>query len=316
MDSISTPIVCPGHQKAIFGLHYSPNTADGYFLISAPHDKLPMLRNATSGDWIGTFEGHKGAVWDAKLNQNATLALTASADFSAILWDATTGQLAHTFHHKHIVRTCAFSNDGNQIVTGSRKKILRIFDLASPEEAVITSNQSSAITRALWMPDASSIVTVGEDSHLRKFDRRTGEIEIETKIANSSILDMELSSDGSMLTLACQRDGVAMLKTDSLSVVNQFSYKHPCDTASLHPDMKTLLVGGADMLVHRIDAVTGEKITSIKGHHGPVHCIRHHPEGTSYASGSGDATIRISQFISSNQEPNVSNDNSTITSEL
>ena len=31
------PIVCPGHQKAIVGLHYSDLTNDGYFLISATH---------------------------------------------------------------------------------------------------------------------------------------------------------------------------------------------------------------------------------------------------------------------------------------
>ena len=154
-----TPLVCHGHTRPIVDLQYryvrgwnavgaverlvgggaapdrvdgcqdpptptpaarSAVTPDGYFLISASKDSAAQLRNGETGDWIGSFLGHKGAVWGAALDDPALLAGTASADFTARVWNAVTGDELHSFEHKHIVRTIDFAHGSSayRMVTG------------------------------------------------------------------------------------------------------------------------------------------------------------------------------------------------------
>jgi serine-threonine kinase receptor-associated protein len=90
-----------------------------------------MLRNGITGDWIGTLIGHKGAVWQARLSPDAHHAATASADFTAKIWDTYTGELLHTLQHDHIVRAIAYPPDNSDLIaTGGMEKKLRIFDLS------------------------------------------------------------------------------------------------------------------------------------------------------------------------------------------
>lgn len=39
-----------------------------------------MIRNGSTGDWIGTFVGHKGAVWGVALDDSGLLAATGGCE--------------------------------------------------------------------------------------------------------------------------------------------------------------------------------------------------------------------------------------------
>ena len=64
-----------------------------------------MLRYGHTGDWIGTYEGHKGAVWSATLTEDATKAATGAADFTAYVVDITFNSWSLYYKDGHLKET-------------------------------------------------------------------------------------------------------------------------------------------------------------------------------------------------------------------
>ena len=67
------------------------------------------------------------------MNREATYVVTASADFTGKLWDATNGSLIHTFLQKHIVKAAAINYDSSLIAFGGKSKEVNIYSTSSFE---------------------------------------------------------------------------------------------------------------------------------------------------------------------------------------
>lgn len=330
------PIVCPGHTRPLAELQFCtitepPIDEHRTLLISACHDKLPMLRDAGTGDWIGTFAGHKGAVWSTRLDPTGCLAASASGDFSVQVWDAITGASLFSFAHKHVVKTVDWGCNSKRLATGGHEGLLRIYDITRPtcEPLIfVQSNEEKAvsISKCIWLNE-TTVMAAGEDGIIRFWNvdepDPTKQL-LRTLQVKGGVRDIELTTlPTTKQTILTVASGQHVTFFDMATYQILHSHLMPIHFreeggASLHPQHGTKFIAGggrkggsmalgtvaggiegeggqlgSDLLVYVFDFTTGKELECHKGHHGPVRCLRYHPDGMSYATGSEDGTIRI-----------------------
>jgi len=294
-----TPLTCSGHTRPVVFLAFSAYNNDdsaNYFMISACKDGKPMLRQGDTGDWIGTFQGHKGAVWGVDLNRSAVKAASGAADFSAKVWNAITGAEELNLQHNHIVKSVNFSEDSKYLATGSNDKIVRIFDLEKTNEGPKLSleGHSSNLKQVLFSKDGNCLLTCSDDKTICLWDTVSGKL-VKQITLDSSIGGFELEKDyGDVLTVA-HGNAVSFYNSNNLELIRTVNVPTQVYSASLLLESKIFVCGGEDFKLYKYNYETGTEIESFKGHFGPVHCVRFSPDGELYASGSEDGTLRLWQ---------------------
>ena len=218
-----------------------------------------MLRQGDTGDWIGTFEGHKGAVWGVDLNRHATKAATGAADFSAKVWNAVTGEELLNLQHKHIVKSVNFSRDSCNLATGSNDKVLRIFDLenyANPK--IVLEGHTSGIKQVLFNSDEKQLISCADDKTLRFWDLASGK-EVSKSDLSGPVGGMELSKDQDILTVA-HGQKVTFFNAETFAKINEFSVPTTVFTASLLYGRRIFVCGGDDFKLYKYNYDTGAEI--------------------------------------------------------
>ncbi|OLL21922.1 Serine-threonine kinase receptor-associated protein [Neolecta irregularis DAH-3] len=218
-----------------------------------------MLRNGITGDWIGTFLGHKGAVWSARLSTDAGKAITGSADFTAKVWNTYTGSEQTSLPHEHIVRSVDFSPDACQAITGGHEKKVRLFDLETSTPRQLQTHEG-VIKSVVWDRRSENLIlSAGDDKKIRWFDLRSNTI-VNEFVANVMITSMEQSADGKCVTVTAGKS-VYFLSSDVFTLEKQINVEYDVSSISIHPSHTKFVTGGAsDLWVRVYDYPSGEEL--------------------------------------------------------
>ncbi|KAJ3041340.1 hypothetical protein HDV00_009481 [Rhizophlyctis rosea] len=260
------PLTCTGHTRPVVDLGFSSFTYTGdFFLISACKDSIPILRRGNTGDWVGSFSGHKGAVWSARLSRDATLSVTGSADFTAKVWNNVTGQPTVTLNHSHVVRAVDISDEGRYVLTAGYEKKIRIFDLQSDPatEAIRTLEGCQSEVKTALLDGEHGLVFAGDSKLLRVWDLRTS-TQVNTREFDSEITSLRFSWDKKFIICTSGKT-VYFYNAVTAALEKQFDTSISVSSASLHPSGTKFVCGGSsDLWVRTYDWATGQE-QEVKG---------------------------------------------------
>jgi WD40 repeat protein len=253
---------------------------------------------------VATLLGHTDLVRNAVFSPDGRLLATASLDGTTQIWETSSSAeagrssriqlLAMLRGHRDAVNNVAFSPDGTLLVTASRDKTARVWDVTTGQLVVELAGHSEALITAVFSPDGKHIVTASLDKTARVWEAATGKTVAELRGHSDGVLSASFSPDGRWVLTAGQ-DGLAKVWQASTGAVVADLRGHTGQVraAAFSPDGRFVVTAGADKTAQVWEAATGREVTTLRGHEDWVFGAAWNPAGDLIVTASGDGTARV-----------------------
>ncbi|ETO09924.1 NB-ARC domain-containing protein, partial [Reticulomyxa filosa] len=196
--------------------------------------------------------------------------------------------------HSNSVTSVGFSPDGFKIVSGSRDKTVRIWDVSSGKQIKSLEGHSNIIHSAGFSPDGSKIVSGSQDKTIRIWDVSSGEQIQLLKEHSSIVASVGFSPDGSKIVSGSSDTTIRIWDVSSGELIRSLNgHSRLVSFVGFFPDGSKIVSGSYDNTIRIWDVSSGEQIQLLKGHSNIITSVGFSPDGSKIVSGSYDKAIRI-----------------------
>jgi WD40 repeat protein len=196
--------------------------------------------------------------------------------------------------HSMGVIGCAYSKDGQRIVSASHDNSLKVWDAETGECIRTLEGHSSTVTCCAYSEDNRRIVSSSWDKTLRLWDAETGEC-VRTMKGHTGFVDaFAYSRDGRRIVSASRDDTLRVWDVESGECIRVLEgHAYSVTACAFSPDGQRIVSGDSDRTLCVWDAGTGVRLYTLKGHSYEVKGCVYSRDGRTILSASGDGTLRI-----------------------
>ncbi len=243
-DAVNAAVLLSGGRAATAG-------ADGRVAIWSPGKTEPDA----------VFEGHTAPVVSLAVSPDGTAIASASWDHTVRLWPLAGGAPRVLEGHTQNVNGVAFSADGRTVISVSYDLSVRIWPLSGAQAPIIVSMPTPLNAVAAG---ADGEITVGGADGKVYFLTAGGAPAGEVAAGPRPVISMAISPDGALLAAAGIGGTVAVIDRKARTLARTLVGPGlPVWSVAFMPDSRTLLTGGADNMIRRWNAATGEPVDPI-----------------------------------------------------
>ena len=275
-------------KSSVNSVAFSP---DGQTLSVGSADKLVTLWDVATRTQQKSLSGHSNEVQSVAFSPDGKILASGSIDNTVILWNVVSGEQLDPPYRVHGdgVMSVAFSPDGRTLASGSRDNGVALWNVG--EHHHVLAGHSDVVWAVAFGPDGKMLASSSGSSVILWNVKNITPQHLDGH--SDTVTSLTFSPDGKTL-VSSSWDRRIILWGLERAKPQPFALdcEKPVYGLAISPDGKLIVAGLDDGELIFWDAVSRQRIDSLKGPHGPW-TITFSPDGKTLASGSDNGTITL-----------------------